>query len=131
VVEPSRFRRFASFLHPPASEEAWASLVYPATVPQNSALQFGIRRESDSLAGEDGLIFRVRATDASGNTLTLFNRFVDVNEHSNDNPWTDISTPMKDFWGQEIELRFETAAKYSLIHDHGYWANPRFTIDLS
>ncbi len=131
VVGPSSSRRFASYLHPPAPEEGWASLVYPVIVPQDSTLQFGIRRENGGLAEEDGLIFRVRATDASGTTHTLFNQFVDVNEHSDDNPWTDISIPMKDYWGQEIELRFETAANNNVLHDHAYWANPRFTIGQS
>ena len=30
--------------------------------------------------------------------------------------------------GKDIELRFETAAGGNIIHDHGYWANPRFTV---
>jgi hypothetical protein len=129
VAGPAGYRRFASFLHPPVPEEGWASLAYSVSVPENGSLQFGIRRENGGLAEEDGMIFRVRAIDAGGNSQTLFEQFVDSNDHGPDNPWTDVSIPMSDYWGKTIELRFETGSGGNIIHDHGYWANPRFTID--
>ena len=74
------------------------------------------------------MIFRVRAIDAGGNSKTLFEQFVSTGEHGADNPWTDVTIPMSDYAGKDIELRFETAAGGNIIHDHGYWANPRFTV---
>ena len=75
------------------------------------------------------MIFRVRAIDAGGNSQTLFEQFIDSSDHGPDNPWTDVPIPMSDYWGKTIELRFETGSGGNIIHDHGYWANPRFTID--
>jgi hypothetical protein len=38
---------------------------------------------------------------------------------------------MHDYWQQTISLQFQVHANGNVLHDHGYWANPRFVINPS
>ncbi|MCA9946508.1 MAG: hypothetical protein KC449_23665 [Anaerolineales bacterium] len=118
-------KRFGFFMHPPSPEDGWASLTYTTTVPENSALTFGILKDWGGVAGEDGMIFRVNAVAEDGSRHTIYQYFLETETDG----WVEPQIPMDDYWQQTILLQFQVHANENLLHDHGYWANPRFVID--
>jgi hypothetical protein len=129
LTGPPEARRLGIFLHPPAPADGWASLAYLVTVPENSSLRFATRRETGGLAVEDGMLFRVIVTRPSRESEIIYSDFVEPQKNNIFEPWTEVSIPMNKYWGVDVEIRLEVAAGENLIHDHGYWANPRFVIE--
>jgi hypothetical protein len=125
IVGPPGQKRFGFFMHPPAPEEGWASLTYTTAVPYNSNLTFGIRKEWGQVNGEDGMTFRVNIVDNAGGQHTIYQTSMETITEN----WTEPSLPMEEYWGQTILLQFQVHADANLLHDHGYWANPRFIVD--
>jgi len=130
-VGPPDARRLGIFLHPPSPNEGWSSIKFQATIPEHSDLRFGILRESGGLPEEDGMTFRVRAIRPSGESTVLFIAFLEPDQTKTKSQWTDVSLPMGDYWGETIDLYLEVFAGNNLLHDHGFWANPRFVVDNS
>jgi hypothetical protein len=85
----------------------------------------GMRKEWGHVNGEDGMTFRVNIVDNAGDQHTIYQTSLDTNIEN----WTEPSLPMDDFWGQTVLLQFQVHANGNLLHDHGYWANPRFVVD--
>lgn len=127
IVSPSGQKRFGFWMYPPAPEDGWASLTYTATVPDKSALTFGIRQEGKPAADEKGLTFRVNIIDNAGGRQTICRTSLDASTTD----WTEPSLPMDDYWKQTISLKFQVRANASLARERGYWANPRFVVDTS
>jgi hypothetical protein len=122
VIGPSGQKRFGFFIHPPAPETGWASLAYTTTVPYTSDLMFGIHKDWGQVEGEDGMTFRVNVVTDAGEKQTIFQSSVDILSED----WTELKLPMDAYWGQTVLLQFQVYANANLLHDHGYWANPRF-----
>ncbi len=122
IVGSSGQERFGFFIHPPAPEDGWASLSYTTAVPNNSDLMFGIRKEWGSVSGEDGMTFRVNIVDNMGVTQTIYHESLDTITED----WLVPRIPMDKYWQQTITVQFQVHANNNLLHDHGYWANPRF-----
>ena len=129
LVGPPGSRKLGIFLHPPAPEAGWASLAYSVAVPENSVLQFATRRETGGLSEEDGMHFRITITGPSNQSEIIYQEFVEVKRNDSSEPWTEVTIPIQNYWGVNAEIRLEVAAGGNLIHDHGYWANPRFVIE--
>jgi hypothetical protein len=125
IIGPPGQKRFGFFVHPPAPGDGWSSLTYTTTVPYNSDLIFGMRKEWGQVNGEDGMTFRVNIVDNADGQHTIYQTSLDTITEI----WTEPSLPMDDFWGQTVLLQFQVHANGNLLHDHGYWANPRFVVD--
>jgi hypothetical protein len=125
IISVSEQERFGFFIHPPAPEDGWASLTYTTAVPTNSTLMFGIHKEWGQIEGEDGMTFRVNIIDAAGNKQTIYQTSIDAAARD----WIEPKLPMNEYWQQTVSLQFQVHANSNLLHDHGYWANPRFVVD--
>lgn len=71
------------------------------------------------------MIFRVNAVAEDGSRHTIYQYFLETETDG----WVEPQIPMDDYWQQTILLQFQVHANENLLHDHGYWANPRFVID--
>jgi len=85
---------------------------------------FGIRKEWGRVDGEDGMAFRINLVDDMGVTQTIYYESIDTVTED----WIMSEIPMDEYWQQTISLQFQVYANNNLLHDHGYWANPRFVI---
>jgi hypothetical protein len=124
MVGPPGQRRFGFYLHPPAPEEGWATLTYTAVVPPGGDLMFAVRKDWGQVNGEDGMTFRVNLVDTAGIPHTIYRMSLETIIEN----WTEPSLPMDGFAGQSVLLQFQVEANANLLHDHGYWANPRFVV---
>jgi hypothetical protein len=98
---------------PPSLETAgtWNSLIYPATIPVNSQLQFSL------FAGDANTAFRVRLLADEGAWDTLLETAVPT-----PNQWTNFTIPLPDYWEQLVIIRLESTKD-------GIWGNPRLVVD--
>jgi hypothetical protein len=125
IVGPPGQKRFGFLMDPPNPEAGWASLAYTTTVPDQSNLTFGIRQDGRPVDGEKGLTFRVNIVDNADEQQTIYQTSTLTEA------WTELSLPMDDYWKQTILLQFQIQANTRLMHDRGYWANPRLVVDTS
>jgi hypothetical protein len=114
VVGTEENRRFAVKLAPTSLVDGWLSLAYkiPAT-PAASDLRLSIR--TDVVPGAP---VRVRLDLDSDESVTIF-------EGKATNDWLELTAPMREYAGQTMEVRLETA-----VPPGGtvYWGNPRFVV---
>jgi hypothetical protein len=129
ITGPEGDQRLAFLTEPPESGQGWLSLVYVVSVPDQSELRLAMRKEFGRLPGEDGMAFRVRLMDQSGQTETLLETFLTAGEAGTEEVWQEVAIPLQPYWNQAVVLRLEVSAGKNALHDQGYWANPRFVID--
>ena len=111
VAGPENDLRVSIIPPPLETTNTWNSLIYPATIPANSQLQFSL------FATETDAAFRVRLLGSGSEWETLLETAVPT-----PNQWTDVTVPLRDYWEQLVIIRLESTKD-------GIWGNPRLAVD--
>jgi len=122
IVGPPGERRLGMFMHPPAPDIGWISATYPVTIPEGSALAFGIYKAWADVEGEDGITFRINFFPDNGGEVVLFQESIESPEAT----WRQHVVDVSGFAGQTGRMQFQVSANGNILNDHGFWNVPRF-----
>lgn len=120
VIGPTAALRFGHYLHPP--NQGWTSLEFTTEVPAGTQFVVDVWKDWGDEAGEDGMTFRVvLEVVATGERLSSA---VTITEPTQ--TWQTININPAAFVDRPIRVQLQVQAGQNALHDHGYWANPRF-----
>lgn len=105
-----------------------SKLVYYVYIPYNSYLDFSIALDPAvwEISEGDGVEFII-SIDKNGSVSEAFSKYIDPKNEVADRKWLDFSIDLRDFWGDAVQIIFETQSgpQQNDTFDWAGWGEPR------